>query len=143
MANNNDSLLDSDEESSDWIELWNPTDSDISLANHFLTDNAARPNKWALPEIILGPNQFLVIFASGKDRTDPEKELHTDFQLSSSEGSYLALTRKSLVSGLTSVEEWLTISGSISKSGPACPQFTCGGTVLLDCFKTSEGKIYE
>ena len=94
MANNNDSLLDSDEESSDWIELWNPTDSDISLANHFLTDNAARPNKWALPEIILGPNQFLVIFASGKDRTDPKKELHTDFQLSSSEGSYLALTRK-------------------------------------------------
>ena len=52
------------------------------------------PNKWALPEIILGPNQFLVIIASGKDRTDPKKELHTDFQLSSSEGSYLARTRK-------------------------------------------------
>ena len=94
MANNNDTLLDSDEESSDWIELWNPTDSDISLANHFLTDSAIQPNKWALPEITLAPNQFIVIFASGKDRNDPEKELHTDFQLSSSEGSYLALTRR-------------------------------------------------
>ena len=84
MANNNDTLLDSDEESSDWIELWNPTDSDISLDNHFLTDSATQPNKWALPEITLAPNQFIVIFASGKDRNDPEKELHTDFQLSSS-----------------------------------------------------------
>ena len=93
MANNDATLQDSDEDNSDWIELWNPTDTAISLANHFLTDNASRPNKWALPEIAIAPNEFLIVFASGKDRNDPNGELHTDFQLSSSEGSYLALTR--------------------------------------------------
>ena len=41
MANNDATLQDSDEDSSDWIELWNPTDTAISLANHFLTDFVA------------------------------------------------------------------------------------------------------
>ena len=94
MASNSSSILDSDDESSDWIELWNPTNSEISLTNYYLTDDAGRLNKWAIPNISIGPNEFLVIFASGKDRNDPSKELHTDFQLSSSEGSYVALTRR-------------------------------------------------
>ena len=94
MASNSSSILDSDDESSDWIELWNPTNSEISLTNYYLTDDAGRLNKWAIPNISIGPNKFLVIFASGKDRNDPSKELHTDFQLSSSEGSYVALTRR-------------------------------------------------
>jgi len=94
MASNSSSILDSDNESSDWIELWNPTNSEISLNNYYLTDDAGRLNKWAIPNISIGPNKFLVIFASDKDRNDPSEELHADFQLSSSEGSYVALTRQ-------------------------------------------------
>jgi hypothetical protein len=103
MASNNSSILDSDDESSDWIEIWNPTNSEISLSNYYLTDDAGRLNKWAIPNISIGPNKFLVIFASGKDRNDPSKELHADFQLSSSEGSYVALTRKNADNNFTVV----------------------------------------
>ena len=95
MADNNSTLLDSDGDSPDWIELWNPTSSPINLAGHYLTDNRQVPNKWALPPITLQPNRFLVIFASGKDRIGPDGELHTDFQLDKSASSHLALSRES------------------------------------------------
>ncbi len=32
----------------DWIELYNPTDSAVSLQGWYLSDNVAEPNKWAL-----------------------------------------------------------------------------------------------
>ena len=94
MADNSSTLIDSDGDNPDWIELWNPGSSPVSLAGHYLTDNPATPGKWALPSITLQPNQFLLIFASGKDRIGPGAELHTDFKLDRSTGSHLALTRE-------------------------------------------------
>lgn len=32
----------------DWIEMYNPTDSAVSLEGWYLSDNVAEPNKWAL-----------------------------------------------------------------------------------------------
>ena len=55
-----------------------------------LTDNAANLSKWSFPGVTLLPGDFLVVFASGKDRRIPGSELHTNFQLSSG-GEYLAL----------------------------------------------------
>jgi hypothetical protein len=94
MADNSTTLIDSDGDSPDWIELWNPGSLPVNLAGYYLTDNPDTPNKWALPSITLQANQFLVIFASGKDRIGPGSELHTDFQLDKSTGSHLALTRE-------------------------------------------------
>ena len=105
MADNDGSRLDSDGESSDWIELWNPTSSPISLAGHYLTDNRQVPNKWALPAITLQPRQFLIIFASGKDRFGPGDEWHTNFKLASS-GEYLGLTRDDGEEGFTVLSEY-------------------------------------
>ena len=105
MADNDGTRLDSDGESSDWIELWNPTSSPISLAGHYLTDNRQVPNKWALPAITLQPRRFLVIFASGKDRFGPGNEWHTNFKLTSG-GEYLALTRDDGEEGFTVLSEY-------------------------------------
>ncbi len=94
MADNNDTLTDSDGDTPDWIELWNPTSSPISLAGHYLTDNQQVPNKWALPAITLQPDDYVIIFASGKDRFGPGNQWHTDFKLDKSENSHLSLTRE-------------------------------------------------
>jgi hypothetical protein len=91
MALNHDTLKDEDGESSDWIELYNPTPATISLAGYHLTDDPAKPGKWTLPAVSIAPESYLVVFASGKNRIDPAGELHTSFKLAG-EGEHLALT---------------------------------------------------
>ena len=92
VALNQSSLRDADGDSSDWIEIVNGSDVATNLAGWHLTDEAARPGKWTFPSTPLGPGGFLVVFASGKDRTVAGQELHTNFRLNN-EGEYLALTR--------------------------------------------------
>lgn len=90
MAANGGSLRDQDGDASDWIELYNPEPTPVSLAGYSLTDDPNDPDKWRLPEVLLPGQGFLVVFASGKDRRDPAGELHTNFALSR-DGEYLGL----------------------------------------------------
>jgi hypothetical protein len=90
MASNRTVLADEDGDYSDWIELYNRTSQDINLQGWRLTDNMHSPSKWILPDVTLKANRYLVIFASGKDRRDPQGELHTNFSLDRS-GEYLGL----------------------------------------------------
>src|SRR6185369_2639853 len=90
MAANGSGLADEDGEFSDWIEIHNPDNAPISLAGYHLTDNAANLHRWTFPAVTLNSGDYLVVFASGKNRTDPAGRLHTDFQLSA-DGEYLAL----------------------------------------------------
>ena len=90
VADNDGSLLDQDGDDSDWIEIYNPSNNAASLSGHFLTDDEDNSTKWAFPDISLPPGGYLLVFASGKDRTDPANELHANFSLSAG-GEYLAL----------------------------------------------------
>ncbi|MGJ8726211.1 MAG: lamin tail domain-containing protein [Roseibacillus sp.] len=95
---NESELEDEDGVTQDWIELWNSSSSSINLAGHFLSTDPATPEQWALPNRVLAPNEYLVVFASNKDRNDPANELHTNFKLPAS-GSYLALKKASTNNG--------------------------------------------
>ncbi len=84
-------LLDADGDSSDWIELYNPTGRIFDLSGWYLTDSADNLTRWQFPNgTRLNPNAYLVVFASGKDRTSGQ--LHTNFQLAAA-GGYLALVK--------------------------------------------------
>src|SRR3954471_11122698 len=100
MAANDSGLADEDGEFSDWIEIYNPDNSPISLAGYHLTDNATNLSKWTFPAATLDPGGYLVVFASGKNRLDPAKQLHTNFQLDA-DGDYLALVAPDGVTTLT------------------------------------------
>ncbi|MFW6153860.1 MAG: lamin tail domain-containing protein [Planctomycetota bacterium] len=90
MAINDSTVADEDGDYSDWIELHNRGDAAVDLDGWYLTDDAADPGKWRIPPITLDAGDFEVIFASDKDRDDPDEELHTSFKLSGP-GEYLAL----------------------------------------------------
>ena len=90
VADNATGLKDEDNAYSDWIELLNDGTSAVNLTGWSLTDDPADDNKWQFPNVTIGPGQFLVVFASGKDRRVPGANLHTNFSLSAS-GEYLAL----------------------------------------------------
>ena len=72
MASNQDTIEDEDGDNEDWIEIFNPGDSAVNLDGWFLTDNAATLTKWAFPGIILNPGEQLLVFASSKNRNDPQ-----------------------------------------------------------------------
>lgn len=63
--------MDENRDSKDWIELYNGGETAINLADWTITDNIERPDKWRFPEEIIEPKGFLLLFASGKDRTNP------------------------------------------------------------------------
>ena len=90
MAINNLTLADEDGAFSDWLEIYNPTRAPVDLDGWYLTDDAANLNRWQIPAVDLDPGEYLLVFASGKNRSDPSAELHANFQLSGA-GEYLAL----------------------------------------------------
>ena len=92
MAVNSHTLADMDGESSDWIEVHNPTDEPVQLDGWYLTDDAENLSRWEFPATHADAGEYLVVFASGKNRTDPTSELHTNFKLDSN-GEYLALVQ--------------------------------------------------
>jgi hypothetical protein len=89
MASNKRTLRDSDGESSDWIELFNPADDEVNIEGWSLSASA-NLQEWQFPAVSIPAKGFLVVFASGKDRRDPSLELHTHFKLSE-KGQFLAL----------------------------------------------------
>jgi len=89
LASNADGIVDEDGDSSDWIELHNEDSVAVDLDGWCLTDQPDVP-RWCFPPLELAPGAYLVVFASGKDRRDPLRELHADFELDAG-GEYLAL----------------------------------------------------
>jgi hypothetical protein len=96
MSSNAGFLFDEDGDNPDWIELYNPTDGILNLSGYFLSDKVDQLELWALPDTTIGSGEFLVIFASGKDRQQPGEELHTNFSIKS-DGEDLFLTRQGMV----------------------------------------------
>jgi hypothetical protein len=90
MAGKQRVLVDEDGDFPDWLEIYNPGSSPVSLSGFFLTDSVQDLTRWRFPDITLGAGRFLVVFASEKDRRDPAAPLHTSFRLKRS-GDYLAL----------------------------------------------------
>ncbi len=92
MAVNNNGLDDEDRDESDWIEVYNAGRDAVNLEGWYLTDDVNDLRQWAFPEVILDPDAYLIVFASGKNRRDPLAVLHTNFKLKGS-GEYLGLIR--------------------------------------------------
>src|SRR5258706_3646354 len=90
LAHNTSGLVDEDGATSDWIELYNGSNNSVNLAGWYLTDDATNLTKWAFPGTNISAKGFLVVFASGKNRTVPGLPLHTSFALGSG-GEFLAL----------------------------------------------------
>ncbi len=88
-----DSNIGPDITSPDWIEIHNPNSEDVNLAGWYLTDSAGNLDKWPLPNVTMGPDEYLLVFASNQDANDyvdPNGYYHTNFNLDE-KGEYLAL----------------------------------------------------
>ena len=82
MSSNATTLADEDNDYPDWIELYNSGSQSINLYNYGLTDDATKPFKWRFPAVSIQPGEYLVVFASGKNRVSAGQPLHTNFSIS-------------------------------------------------------------
>jgi len=81
---------------SDWIELFNSSDNDIHLADYCLSDDADQPDKYPLPDMVLAPGKYCVIFLNSDPRNLLSGYPVLPFSLSS-QGDQLYLTRENTV----------------------------------------------
>lgn len=82
MAINDGTITDPNGQYEDWIELYNNTESYISLKDVFLSDSYATPYKWKFPDnTTISPNGYLIIWA---DEDTTQTGLHASFKLSGS-----------------------------------------------------------
>ena len=87
MPVNRETLADADGDYSDWIELTNGGTAPVDLEGYALSDVDGKPGRWRFPSVTLAPGEYLVVFASGKNRRSPDGELHTSFRLSEQDGA--------------------------------------------------------
>jgi len=103
MSKNESTIQDKDGDFSDWIELYNTSDSIINLLDYNLSDDKDNLNQWSFPDITILPHSYLLIFCSDKNRTETN-ELHTNFKISSSgEKLYLSNNMEILLDETPSV----------------------------------------
>ncbi|MBD3296123.1 MAG: S8 family serine peptidase, partial [Candidatus Omnitrophica bacterium] len=89
-------------EDQDWIEIYNSGIYGIDLDGVYLTDDDDNMYKWALPDITLGSGEYLVVYASGKNRNEPSGNLHTNFRLQKGEPVMLVSVGSGLLDQMTS-----------------------------------------
>ena len=73
MSKNDITIQDEDGDFNDWIELYNTTNSAVSLLNYNLSDDNNNLSKWTFPEITILPYDYLLVFASNKNKLAPEE----------------------------------------------------------------------
>ncbi len=84
VSKNSSIIQDDDLDFSDYIEIYNGYGQDINLNGYHLSDREFDSDKWSFPEITIKSKEYLIVFASGKNKCDIEKRIcHTNFKLSS------------------------------------------------------------
>ena len=68
-VSSNSIYFDEDGDSPDWFELYNNGTQDISLENWTISDDLEELNMWTFPEITISPDEYLLVWASGKNRS--------------------------------------------------------------------------
>ncbi len=94
MAKNVSYAPDENGEYVDWIEIQNSSDYTVSLNGYALSDSEENLQKWRFPNVSLGAGEYMIVYASGYDRSQTGSNLHTNFRLST-EKEFLILTNAS------------------------------------------------
>lgn len=89
-----------------WIEIHNPSTTNVSLAGLYLANSYTNLTQWRIPlGVSVGPGQFKVVFMDGQTGLSTIAEPHASFSLASGAGA-IALTR--VVNGATQVVDFVT-----------------------------------
>ena len=118
MSKNSTILEDEDGDFPDWIELYNASTNTVNLLGYGISDDPRYPYKWTFPQQTLEPNQFLILFCSGKDRSELPF-FHSNFKLSGSDQIVLTddqgytLSSRQIGTTLFDISEGSSVDGGL------------------------------
>ncbi len=94
LSSNDSSEQDEDGDYSDWVEIWNDGAAAVDLTGWGLSDSASNPFKWTFGAVTIQAGEYLVVWASNKNRpaVTNGNQLHTSFAISAG-GEPILLTR--------------------------------------------------
>lgn len=101
----------------DWIELYNPTSSEMPLNGYYLSDDAESLTKNPLSGQTIPAKGYLVIYCSGLNLTDERGFLHTNFKLSASDGEKIFLSDTNSVKSITVPSSKENVSYGLNEKG--------------------------
>lgn len=73
----------------DWIELKNNSNDTIRLSDYYISTTTNNAQMYQLPDIILEPDQYFILMASGDTSLSNKSYYHTNFKISDRESLYL------------------------------------------------------
>ena len=77
MSSNTNVFMDEDGDYSDWVEIYNNSNTSVNLEGYGLSDNENEPFKWLFPTCVINPQEYLLIFASKKNKQSFAKHWET------------------------------------------------------------------
>lgn len=93
-----DSIYDKDNNSSDWIELYNWGQKPVSLSGLYITDNKDQKMKTPLPPLIVEPGDYVVMWG-GSGKNAPFE--HLGFKLSENDdGIFIYSSAGDMIDGI-------------------------------------------
>ena len=69
VVSSNSIYIDEDGDTPDWIELYNYGSQDVNLENWTISDDINDLSKWHFPNVTIPANDYLMLWASDKDRS--------------------------------------------------------------------------
>ncbi len=94
-----------------WIELVNDGTEPIALAGLFLSDDSSVLNKWVFPAgRVLGPGEFVVIFADDEPAETTAGEFHSNFRLPNAPRSSVKIMLSRMQRGVPAVVDLVSFT---------------------------------
>lgn len=83
LIDNRYSIMDQDGDRPDFVELYNQGTAPVDTKGYYLSDSVEDLEKWALPSLTVEPGAYVLVFLSGKDRS--QGEWHASFSIKAGE----------------------------------------------------------
>ena len=88
VSSGNDIYVNDYGKKTDWVEIYNTTDNDISLEGIYLSDNRGKPQKYQLQQGFVPAHGTRIIWCDDRDSFD---QLHAPFKLENADGACVSI----------------------------------------------------
>lgn len=88
----------------DWIEIYNPTDSDIKLDGFYLSDDELNLQRWKMPAVEIKAGEVFTVVCKNNSEKSALKKYQTNFSLKTGETLYFSDSDGNVVSSVAVVD---------------------------------------
>lgn len=101
----------------DWIEIYNPTNNEVSLSNLYLSDDELNLQRWQMPDVKIGAGEVYTVVCNNNSEKSALKKYQTNFSLKTGETLYLSNENGNIISSVAVVDMEENQSLSIGLDG--------------------------